>query len=182
MKQRKLHKTILILLLVLVPPYFLVLTDEGTRISDNVILWLFGKESAKLNLKEIDNGYSRDQILAVFPDLEWNCQAVESRFGDNLCTAEIGAFNDYPSHRLTVFFGGDWTNAVKVLYRARYHDQVLGHLIEQFGQPDNVAEAMSDSPDAASVLEWKTGKGVVLLKKELSDRDEPALFWLASIP
>lgn len=182
MKRRKLHKTLLILFMVLVPPYFLVFTDEGTRISDNVVLWLFGEESAKLNLKEIDHGYSREQILAVFPDLKWQCQEKSSSFGNGLCVAAIGSFNDYPSRLLTVFFADDQTNAVKIIYRPRYHAQITGHLIEQFGQPDNVADALSDSPDAASVLEWDTGKGVVLLKKDLGDTDEPALLWLARTP
>ena len=44
MERKKLHKTLLILTLVIVPPYFLIFTDEGARISDNVVLWLFGEE------------------------------------------------------------------------------------------------------------------------------------------
>ncbi len=179
MKKRKLHKTILILVMVLVPPYFLVLTDEGTRISDNVMLWLFGRESVKLNLKAIDNGYSRDQILGVFPDVEWNCRSALSSFGDSLCTTEIGSFNDYPSRRLTIFFINDQTNAVKIIYRERYHEQVTGHLIDQFGQPRNVADVLEESSESGAVLEWDTGKGLVLQKKDLLADDEPALFWLA---
>jgi hypothetical protein len=181
MKKRKTHKTILILLLVLIPPYFLMFTDEGMRVSDNVMLWFFGEESVKLNLKELDHGYTREQVLDIFPDLKWQCVDEQTSFGNSLCSTPVASFNDYPAHRLTFFFGDDNVSAVKILYRQRYHDQVTGHLIEQFGQPDNVADAIKDSPDAAPVLEWDTGKGVVVQKKELAETDEPAVFWLARV-
>ena len=181
MANRKLHKSILILLLVLTPPYFLMFTDEGARISDNVILWLFGKERADLNLKELDPGYTREEMLTVFPDLEWDCREQPVGFGDNLCAAEIGAFNDYPSQSLTLYFRGNRISAVKVLYRDDYHEQVVGHLIQQFGQPLNVEDAMNASPDPELVLEWDTGRGLVLVKKDLQGTDEPSLVWLARL-
>jgi hypothetical protein len=181
MKKLVSHKTILALLLVLVPPYFLMFTDEGMRVSDNVILWLFGEEGVKLNLKELDHAYTREQVLDIFPDLNWHCVDEQTSFGSSLCSAPVASFNDYPARRLTFFFGDGNVSAMKILYREQYHAQFTGHLIEQLGQPDNVADAIKDSPDAAPVLEWDTGKGIVLQKKELAETDEPAVFWLARV-
>lgn len=179
MQGRKLHKTLLILALVTVPPYFLIFTDEGARISDNVVLWLFGEESIKLDLNQLDAAYRSGEIRRVFPELSWECRKEETSFGDSLCVAPVGAVNDLPSRRLTAFFVDDRIRALKILYREQYHDRLLSHLIEQLGQPANVAEAIKASPDAAPVLEWETGKGLVLMKKALGTGDEPAIFWLA---
>jgi hypothetical protein len=180
MERKKLHKTLLILALVIVPPYFLIFTDEGSRISDNVVLWLFGEESIKLDLAALDATYRPGEIRKVFPDLQWDCRDEQHALGNNVCRASVGSFNDYPSRQLTAFFIDDRMTAVKLLYRGKYHEQLLGHLIQQLGQPENVEEAISDTPDAAPVLEWDTGKGLVILKKELNPGDEPALFWLAA--
>lgn len=179
MQRKKLHKTLLILMLVIVPPYFLIFTDEGTRISDNVILWLFGKESIKLNFKELDAAYRAEEIRMVFPDLTWECRDEGTAFGDSLCRAPVGAVNGYPSRHLTAYFADGQIQAMKIVYRDSYHARLLGHLIEQLGQPRNVADAIKDDPDPTLVLEWDTGKGIAVLKKDLRPDDEPALFWLA---
>lgn len=180
MPRKKIHKTLLVLILVLVPPYFLVFTDEGSRITDNVVLWLFGEEAIKLDFKALDSGYSSDDIKAVFPELSWTCGDEQSVFGDSYCSAAVGSVNDYPSRRLSAFFHGDRIRALKILYRERYHDQLLGHLIVQLGQPANVEDAIKSTPDTAPVLEWDTGEGMVVMKKELGPDDEPSLFWLAA--
>ena len=179
MRNKKLHKTLLILALVIVPPYFFIFTEEGTRISDNVILWLFGAESIKLDLKALDASYRTQEVRKVFPDLPWECEEQETAFGDSLCGAPIGSVNNYPARQLTAYFADDRIKALKIVYRERYHAQFLGHLIKLLGQPKNVEEAIKDTPDSAPVLEWDTGKGFVVLKKTLEPGDEPALFWLA---
>jgi len=179
MQRKKIHKTLLILALVIVPPYFLVLTDEGARISDNVVLWLFGKESIKLDFKVLDDSYRAEEIKKVFPDLPWECGERTTPFGDSLCTAAIGAVNDFPSRQLTAFFADGRIRALKIVYRKRYHQQILGHLIKQLGQPQNVEQALKETADAAPVLEWDTGQGMVVMKKALKQTDEAALFWLA---
>lgn len=179
MERKKLHKTLLILALVIVPPYFLIFTDEGARISDNVILWLFGEESIKLDLSALETTYRSEEIRQVFPELQWDCRVEQHALGNSVCRAPVGAFNDYPARQITAFFVDDRISALKILYREQYHGQLLGHLIQQLGQPQNVEEAIKDTPDAAPVLEWDTGKGLVVLKKNLHPGDEPALFWLA---
>jgi len=144
MQRKKLHKTLLILVLVLVPPYFLTLTDEGTRVSDNVVLWLFNKEAINLDFKALDSGFRAQEIKKVFPELTWQCGEESTAFGNSLCTAEIGSVNDFPSRYLSTFYFNNRLSALKIRYRQRYHDQILGHLIEQLGQPENVEQAIKD--------------------------------------
>jgi len=180
MKNKKLHKTLLALLLVFVPPYFLVFTDEGNRVSDNVILWLFGQESLKLNLKEADRSFTEAHIKQVFPDLEWQCGAHNSPFGKTACNAPIGAFNELPAHRVVMYFVDEHLNAIQINYREQYHNALLQHLVDTLGQPVNAQEAVMDTPEADDVLQWNTGSGLVVLKKTIRESDQPALMWLGS--
>ncbi len=178
--KKKLHKTILTLAMVLIPPYFLMFTDEGMRVTDNVVLWVMGGDSIEFNMKEADAAFTSKEIIKIFPDLPWECNSQKSSFGTHTCTTPIASYNEYPAERFSSFFVNDHLNAVKVVYRPQYHAQILGTLIKELGQPRNVAEAIRDTPDAAQVLEWDTGKGLVILKKELNTNDEPAMLWLAS--
>jgi len=177
MERKNLHKTILALIVVITPMFFLMFTDDGKRLTDNTILWVLGDEPVSLNIKALDSGYSRDDLFKVFPELQWQCRDETSSFGNQVCAAPIGSFNDYPAHRLIAYFADDRTNALKVDYREAYHEQLLGYLIMQLGQPRNAAAA-ADAEDS-TVLEWETDTGLLLLKQELGDKDEPALLWLA---
>ena len=47
-------------------------------------------------------------------------------------------------------------------------------------QPDNAAAAVRATPNADEVLQWQTGKGLVVLKKTIRESDQPALLWLGS--
>lgn len=182
-KERKhLHKTLLILLVVFIPPYWLLFTDEGSRVSDTALLWLLGEEDIKISIQDLDSAYSAQDIRNVYPDNEWQCGAQKTAFGDSLCASQIGAFNGYPARVVTFFFINDRVSALKILYRDSYHKQIVGFYIGKLGQPGNVKAALSEGPDAANVLEWDLGHGVLLMKKELGKLDEPSLFWLAAKP
>jgi hypothetical protein len=178
--KKKLHKTLLALVLVMIPPYFLVFTEEGNRVSDNVMLWLFGRENFEFNLKQADTAYTEAQIKKVFPDIDWRCGAVESQFGQYACNAVIGSFNGLPANRVVLYFVHDHLNAAQIDYRAQYHNALLTQLLDSLGQPINATEAASDAPDADPVVQWQTGKGLVVLKKTIRESDQPALFWLGS--
>ena len=177
---KKLHKTLLALLLVFLPPYFLIFTDEGNRVTDNALLWLFGQEELKLNLKQADTAFTEDQVRQAFADLDWQCGAVDSPFGQHACNAAIGSFNELPARHVFMYFADRHLNAIQISYREQYHNALLGHLIETLGQPRNALAAAGDPPDADPVLEWHTGKGLVVLKKTIRESDQPALLWLGS--
>jgi hypothetical protein len=178
-KKPNVHKTILILILVFIPPYFLIFTDEGSRLADTALLWLLGKDEIKINLEELSSDFTREEIQTVFSDIEWQCGDQRTEFGDSLCAARIGTFNGYPSQLLMLYFRGDSVSALKLIYRDAYHQQLIGYLIGQLGQPDNIDAALAEGPTAAEVLEWGLDRGVVVMKKKLGKSDEPALLWLA---
>lgn len=178
-KKPNIHKTILILFLVFIPPYWLVFTDEGSRVSDTALLWLLGQDEIRVNFSELDSSFTERDIQAVYSDNEWRCGAKQTQFGDAVCAAKIGAFNGFPARLLTFYFGDQRVSALKLIYRTSYHQQIMGYLIGEFGQPANVAEAIADGPDADTVLEWDLDRGVLLMKKTLAKTDEPSLLWLA---
>lgn len=181
MKKKSFHKTFIALLLVLTPPFFLVFTEEGNRVTDNAVLWLFGQESVLINLKEADSNFTQEQVRTTYPDLDWQCGSVNSPFGKTACNAIIGTFNELPAKHLIVYFVNEQLNAIQVHYREKYHNGLLQHLLETLGQPRNVASATSGTPDEDPVLEWDTGKGLVVLKKSIRDKDQAALLWLANV-
>lgn len=181
-KKPNIHKTLFILILVFLPPYWLIFTDEGSRMSDTALLWLLGEDEIKFNVRELHSGFTRADIKTVFSENTWQCGAQQTPFGNNLCATQIGTFNGFPSRVLTLYFVDENISAFKLIYRDQYHEQLMGHFIAQLGQPSNVEQAVSEGPDAASVLEWDLNKGVLLMKKTLAKSDEPSLVWLAGRP
>ena len=181
-KKPNLHKTLLILLLVFIPPFWLIFTDEGMRTSDTALLWLLGEDEIKFNVAELNSGFTRQDIQTVFSENEWVCGDKDTPFGNNLCATKIGTFNGYPSRLLTIFFRDDNISAFKLIYRDQYHKQFIGHFIRQLGQPSNVEAALVENPSAADVLEWNLNGGVLLMSKELGKNDEPSVLWLAARP
>lgn len=180
MPGKKSHLTILALLIVLVPPWFLVFTDEGARISDNVVLWLWGETGLDLNFSRLDAGIDQQQIPRVYPDLDWQCEDRRTDFGDRLCAATIASVNQYPARYVSFFFGDGRLRAMKLVYRSRYHDALLAQLRQQLGTPATDAMPASDRPDHATLLEWNTGSGRLIAKRHLHEDDEPALMWIAA--
>lgn len=181
-KKPNLHKTLLILILVFTPPFWLLFTDEGRRVSDTGLLWLLGEDEIRISLSDLDSRYTQQEIQTVYGDNEWQCGSQRTAFGDSLCVAKIGTFNGFPARLVTFYFRDDNVSALKLIYRDQYHKQITGYVIGEFGQPTNVESAIAAGPDADSVLEWDVGKGVLLIKKELGKTDEPSLLWLAGRP
>lgn len=175
----RLQKTILVIILVVTPIWFLMFTDEGRRITDNAVLWLISGKSAALNFKALDAHYSKGQILEVFSELEWQCSNEASQFGDNLCATPISSFNTYPAKFFSVFFAGDQLTAIRIIYHAAYHNHLIGHLNQQLGPSRNATSADAETPAGADVLEWQAGTGLVLMKRTVGQDDETSLFWLA---
>lgn len=180
--KKKLHKTLLALLLVLIPPYFLVFTEEGNRASDNAILWLFGQEGLALNLAEADSSFSESDIRQVFPDLDWQCGKLASPFGQSACNSIIASFNELPAHHVVMYFNDNRLSAIRIDYRRRYHQSLLQQLIDTLGRPQEGASTDQPAVAAGEVLQWDTGKGLVVLKKAISESDQPALMWVGSAP
>lgn len=179
MRFNRFHKTLFALAAVLGPLYWLTLTADGQRRVDSVLLRLSGKPAIAFNLKALDNRLTEAELKQVFPDQDWQCTDQPGPFGQRLCASSIGTFNSLPARYLTVFFVDDRASAVKLAYRNIYHDQLLQQLIQQLGQPQ------LDTPGTApgkAVLRWRTDHGMVILKQQLLEGEEPALLWLGSPP
>ncbi|KRT55262.1 hypothetical protein [endosymbiont of Ridgeia piscesae] len=175
-----LYKKLLILALVLGPIFWLVFTEDGQRRTDTVLLMLWGEDEIKFNLKDLDDNYTEAELKTVYPDLDWQCQDQSSDFGDRLCVTRIGVFNGIPARYLTLFFRAGKVSAVKMVYREIYHPQLLTHLHRHLGKPAEERAISQAQPQPTSLIHWRTGQGVVVIKKQLQKGEEAALLWLSA--
>ncbi|MEL0586438.1 MAG: hypothetical protein AAES65_16340 [Candidatus Thiodiazotropha sp. (ex. Lucinoma kazani)] len=173
------YKRILAFFVVIGPIFWLVFTEDGQRRTDSVVLTLWGEDDIALNLKVLDNQITEEELKQVFPDVEWLCDDEVSSFGNRLCVSRIGIFNGIPAHYISVFFHDQWINGVKVGYRRNYHEQLKQQLWQQLGAPSNNSEPVQVVQGMESVLHWITASGNVILKKALTEQEEPALLWLS---
>jgi hypothetical protein len=176
-KLNPLYKRLIAFLIVMGPIYWLIFTEDGQRRTDSVVLYLWGEDEIKFNLKALDDQFTEKELLDVFPDIDWQCTDKNTSFGNRLCSAKIGIYNSIPAHYITVFFHNQWINGVKIGYRRIYHNQLLQQLLQQLGEPVSKNSDEPTQPDGKSILHWDTDRGNIILKKVLNEKDEPALFW-----
>ncbi len=172
-----LYKKLLLLAVVIGPFVWLVLTEDGQWRTDTVLLSLLGK--AKLNLapERLHSALTEADFRDRFADLDLQCGAAETPFGDYLCTADIGTFNGIPSRGLALFFADEHLAAVRVDYRRVYHERILRWLNDRLGSPPQAAETAAGP---TSTYTWPTGQGVIVAPAGRVTRDEEAsLFWLS---
>ncbi len=180
LKLPTLYKRLLAFLIVIGPIFWLMLTEDGQRRTDSVVLYLWGEDEIKFNLEALDNQFTESELKKVFPDIEWLCQDQTSLFGNRMCAARIGIYNDIPARYIAVFFHDQWVNSVKIVYRPTYHDQLILQLRQQIGTPISENSQDPETNQSVELLRWETGKGHILLKAALGDEEEPALLWFAS--
>ncbi len=170
----QMYKRLLLVAIVVGPIFWLVFTEDGQRRSDAVLLWLLGKDEMRINLKALSPALKKSDIEKVYANINWQCTTRHSAFGDSLCAANIGLYNDIPAKYITLFFADDRLNGLKLEYLSHYHDQILKQLYLQLGKPE---QNPADKP-GGPVYRWLTEYGMVIAKKKLQEGDEPALLWL----
>ena len=177
LKLNPLYKRLMAFIIVIVPIYWLIFTEDGQRRTDSVVLYLWGEDEIKFNLEALDDRFTENELRQVFPDIAWKCQDTRTDFGNRLCASKIGIYNGIPARFIAVYFSDQWINGVRIGYRRRYHDQLIEQLLLQLGQP---VKENTDAPggDAEVILRWDTSRGNVLLKQILKTEEEPALLWL----
>lgn len=175
-----LYKKLLILAVVFGPIVWLMFTEDGQRRTDTAVLWLFGEAEIKMELSALDTQFTEDELREVYPDLKWQCQERATPYGDYLCVSRIGVFNGIPSKYITFFFDAGQLSALKLHYRNSNHTQLLSLLHQQLGQADNETRTSVTAPDPDEVLQWRTAYGLVVMKRQLKEDEEPSLFWIAS--
>lgn len=169
------HKRFFLVLIVVAPMYWLLFTEDGKKRSDTVILWLAGGDPINLNFRVLDNHYSMQDWKKVFEDIEWKCQEQATTFGEQFCFSEISSYNGIPARYLSVFFRDSHVNAVKLVYRNQYHQQLGMDLHQQLGTP---LLQKHDSQEN-DMLQWHTDYGMVMIKKEITPDEEASLIWLS---
>lgn len=176
----KLYKTLLLILIVVGPIYWLMFTTDGKRRTDTMVLWLFSGESIELNFDVLDRDFSEQDWKTVYPEVEWQCKGSQSASGSRVCISEIASYNGIPSSYLSVFFDDQSaTREVKLVYRNQYHSDIGEDLMHQLGSPPSGAIADPSITDSERILQWKTSGGRVLIKQKLQRDEEPVLLWLA---
>lgn len=169
------HKRLFLVIIVVAPMYWLLFTEDGKRRSDTLILWLAGGDPIDINFKVLDNQYSVADWQKVFSDIDWSCKDEQTFFGDQYCYSEISSYNGIPAKYLTVFFKDSHVNAVKLVYRNQYHQQLGKDLYQQLGTPLHQQHESEEN----DMLQWHTDHGTVMLKTELKPNEQASLIWLS---
>lgn len=180
LKLHPIYKTLLLLAIVLGPIVWLVFTQDGQRRTDLVILYLLGKGELNLAIEKLHPRMSEDDFRRLFPDLDLACRDAADRFGDRICSAEVGAFNGVPSRSFTLFLRGDRLRAAKLHYRRVYHETLRRQLEGRLGMP--AAVAGKDAASEGAPVTWVVDAGLLLLPPARPESGaEAALMWLSRV-
>ncbi len=157
--------------MVLGPAWWLLLTEDGQRRTDAVMLWLFGHQAVDMALARLAP-YEEPALLSLYDGLPWRCGRGDGRLGERRCAAPLGVFNGIPARSLTFYFRQGRLSAMKLVYRRRYHVALVRDLRRRLGTP--VREA--------GVLRWRAGEGLLVAKARVTPADEAALIWITRDP
>jgi hypothetical protein len=174
LKLNPLYKKLLMLSLVLGPAFWLILTEDGQRRADIVLIKVLeGGQDFNLSFAKLHPGATEADLLASFPDVEFHCESRDSEFGDRLCQADIVSFNAAPAKRVSVFFDNGATRAVRLIYRPAHHDFVVAHLVRELGQPQTAAAGET------TLYQWTRDDGMVVVPQAAPEQLEDAsIMWL----
>jgi len=168
------YKKSLMLAIVVGPIVWLVFTEDGQRRTDLAMLYLFGKGELNLAIEKLHSGMTEARFRGLFPDLALVCDAGANPFGDQLCSAELGAFNAIPARAFTLFLQGEGLRAAKLTYRRAYHGTLRQQLTRRFGKPNRRS--------LPGPLTWAVDDGLLLLSHQKPKSDQEAtLIWLSQL-
>lgn len=181
LKLPKTYKTLLMLALVFGPFYWLAFTEDGQRRTDLALMFVLGKPEFNAAIDAFNTGLTETKLRELFPKLRWQCATGANPFGDRLCGAAIGSFNQIPASSVTLFFSGEQLRAAKVVYRRSYHQTVRDWVLQRLAlRDDGVHPKPENRQDSQEVMAEPVGDGALfVLDGELGLKDEPALLWLS---
>jgi hypothetical protein len=177
----RLYKTLLALAAVIGPIYWLMLTEDGQRRTDLTLMWILGRPPFDAALESFSGRLSEARLRESFPAIDFQCSDGTNPFGDRLCAARIGSFNQYPARGLSLFFDQGRLSAVKVLYPPAYQGRMRGWVERRVARLAEGPAGASTAPVVdGGVAAWRVTDGVLMLKEGVLGRsDEPALLWLS---
>jgi hypothetical protein len=180
LKLPKTYKTLLMLALVIGPFFWLAFTDDGQRRTDLALMGLLGKPEFNAALDAFDSRLNEAKLRETFPKLDFQCAVGANPFGNRLCGAEIGTFNQIPAASVTLFFQDDRLRATKVVYRRAYHEIVRRWVDQRVGARPATPLATAAPAPEEGVIAHPVADGLLLMREgALTDDDEPALIWLS---
>ncbi|AFL75586.1 hypothetical protein [Thiocystis violascens] len=181
LKLPKTYKTLLMLALVFGPFYWLAFTEDGQRRTDLGLMFVLGNPEFNAALDAFNSGLTEARLRELFPKLRFQCATGANPFGDRLCGAGIGSFNQIPASSVTLFFLGEQLRAAKVVYRRSYHRTVREWARQRLALRDNsVHPALENRQDSREVMAEAVDDGALFVRDgELARTDEPALLWLS---
>jgi hypothetical protein len=173
-----LYKRLFFLALILVPLAWLVLTDDGRRRADLVMLALLtDREPMNIAFAKLRGSATEADFRTDFPDVPLSCEDRSGHFGDRVCSATIAAVGGAPASSVSLYFLDGRLNALKLAYPTAYHTYLLGQLEWELGPPA--------AGESQAVRYWQTQHGRVLAQAEVaesadSEGHEPSLLWLSN--
>jgi len=172
-----LYKLLMLLVIIIGPIYWLMLTEDGQRRTDIVVLTLAGEPSVEMRLDVLTPDVTEEDFRVLYPDVEWKCEERGSEFGERQCGTRLAAFNDAPAYLMLLHFEGERLAAMEVLYRSRYQNWLLKQIRHSLG-PE---KSEDNSGGLSKVLEWRTDKGIFLLPAHVdrARREKPAFIWIS---
>ncbi len=177
----KFYKTLLMLALVLGPFFWLAFTQDGQRRTDLALMFVLGRPEFNAALDAFDSSLTESELREVFPKLRFQCADGRTPYGDRLCGAAIGSFNQIPASSVTLFYLGGQLRAAKVVYRRAYHQTIhdwVGRRVA--GDLSDQRQASLGRLDQQGVTAEPVADGALFLRQgELGDGEEPALLWLS---
>lgn len=177
MKLNKHYKTLLILGLVLGPFIWLVLSADGQRRSDLVMLALLtDREPLNLSLANLRAEFSEEDFRRILPEISFQCTDQDNHPSSRACFAAIAAVNGAPAQSVSLYFQDGSLDAVELLFQPAHHDYLLQRLQYDLGPPSRNGEA----PENRGVHSWDTPHGRVLLQLNRDSRKAPTLLWVSN--
>jgi hypothetical protein len=176
MKKGTVLKRLYIIVVLAVPLYWLMLTDDGHRFTDTTILKLSGGKTMDIHLKALNSSITEKTLQQQLPDTPFSCNDHKTLLGDHLCQVKLASFNGIPARFAIAYFADDHLQALKVGYQRPYHRQLLDYLFATRGKP-GTGDHIS-APGAPGFYRWHIGDGeLVILDEQSLQGEEPALLW-----
>ncbi|EGV30116.1 hypothetical protein ThidrDRAFT_2866 [Thiorhodococcus drewsii AZ1] len=178
LKLPKTYKTLLMLALVLGPFYWLAFTDDGQRRTDLALMALLGHPEFNPAVESFNGSLSEARLREVFPKLDWRCGDGTNPFGDRLCKADIGSFNQIPASSVTFFFAGSDLRAAKIVYRHAYHALLSDWLGRRLGGRGAAPPVAVESKEGVKIYPVDDGE-IFVRQGALGEDEEPAILWIS---
>ncbi|GAB0148389.1 hypothetical protein McPS_11290 [Marichromatium sp. PS1] len=180
LKLPKTYKTLLMLALVFGPFFWLTFTDDGKRCTDLALMYVLGKSEFNAALESFDSDLTEARLRETFADLELQCADGPNPYGDRLCGAAIGSFNQMPASAVTFFFRDGQLRATKLVYRRAYHQRIGDWIAGRVATRGDALHRESEVRDSGGVRQLAVADGAIFLRDgELGKDEEPALLWLS---